>query len=130
MARSSGHDRVLGGSSVALATALERGMAFKGRCSYDHHAMCRNIRVLYNFDPPTTQEEVRAAARQYVRKVSGLSKPSGADAPVFEAGVAEVAAATRRLLGSLRARTIVRTREREREKAKARGERRARGAPV
>jgi len=93
--------------------------------------MCRNIRVLHNFNPPTTEEEVHAAAIQYVRKVSGMSKASGSDVATFEAAVAEVAAATRRLLGSLRARTMVRTRERERETAKARGERRAaRDAPV
>jgi hypothetical protein len=87
--------------------------------------MCRNIRVLYNFDPPTTDDEVRAAALQYVRKVSGLPRPSAADADAFERAVADVAAATRRLLGALRARTEVRTREREREKARARGERRS-----
>ena len=93
--------------------------------------MCRNIRALYNFDPPTTEQEIHAAALQYVRKVSGLPRPSGVDIAAFETAVAEVAAATRRLLGSLRARTAVRTREREREKAKARGERRAaRGAPA
>ncbi len=106
-------------------------MAIEGRPYYDRQTMCRNIRVLHNFDPPTTAEEIRAAALQYVRKVSGLSKPSGADVAAFETGVAEVAAATGRLLGSLRARTAVRTRERERERAKARGERRAaRGAPT
>jgi hypothetical protein len=83
--------------------------------------MCRNIRVLYHFDPPTTDEEVRAAALQYVRKVSGLRAPSLADAPAFFAAVDEVAASTGRLLGSLRARTAVPTREQEAEKAKARG---------
>jgi hypothetical protein len=87
--------------------------------------MCRNIRVLYNFEPPTTDEEIRAAALQYVRKVSGLRQPGALDAPAFDEAVAEVAESTRRLLGSLRARTAVRTREREREKARARGERRA-----
>jgi hypothetical protein len=87
--------------------------------------MCRNIRVLYNFDPPTTEDEIRAAATQYVRKVSGLREPSASDAETFDGAVAEVTATTRRLLGSLRARTAVRTREREREKARARGERRA-----
>jgi hypothetical protein len=86
--------------------------------------MCRNIRVLYNFEPPTTDEEIRAAALQYVRKVSGLPRPSAADGEAFDAAVAAVAATTRRLLGSLHARTEVRTREREREKARARGERR------
>jgi len=83
--------------------------------------MCRNIRVLYNFDPPTTNDEVRAAALQYVRKVSGLSAPSEADRAAFERAVDAVAATTRALLGSLRARTAVRTREGEREKARLRG---------
>ena len=87
--------------------------------------MCRNIRVLYNFEPPTTEDEIRAAAVQYVRKVSGLAKPSAADVEAFEKAIEDVAATTRRLLGSLRARTAVRTREHEREKARARGERRA-----
>jgi hypothetical protein len=87
--------------------------------------MCRNIRVLYNFQPPTTEDEIRAAALQYVRKVSGLVKPPAADVETFDEAVAEVAATTRRLLGSLRARTAVRTREHEREKARLRGERRA-----
>ncbi len=92
--------------------------------------MCRNIRVLYNFDPPTTEDEIRAAALQYVRKVSGLARPSAADVETFEAAVVEVAATTRQLLGSLHARSSVRTREHEREKARARGERRARRAPA
>jgi hypothetical protein len=82
--------------------------------------MCRNIRVLYNFAPPTTPEEVRAAALQYVRKVSGLAKPSTSDAAAFEKAIDEVAAATRKLLSSLSADTAVRTREGEREKARAR----------
>ncbi|HET6439086.1 MAG TPA: DUF2277 domain-containing protein [Anaeromyxobacter sp.] len=86
--------------------------------------MCRNIRVLYNFAPPTTLEEVRAASRQYVRKVSGLPHPSAADEVPFERAVEEVAEATARLLGSLRAHTAVRTREGEREKARLRGLRR------
>ena len=86
--------------------------------------MCRNIRVLYNFEPPTTEDEIRAAALQYVRKVSGLAKPAALDHAVFDNAVAEVAAATGRLLRSLSARTAVRTREHEREKARARGERR------
>jgi hypothetical protein len=87
--------------------------------------MCRNIRVLYHFEPPTTDDEVRAAALQYVRKVSGLPRPSAADAAAFDRAVEEVAAATRRLLDGLTARTAVRTREAEREKARARGARRA-----
>ena len=88
--------------------------------------MCRNIRVLYHFDPPTTDDEIRAAAVQYVRKISGLRRPSAVDAETFEQAVEEVAAASRRLLRSLRARTATRTREGEREKARARGVRRER----
>jgi hypothetical protein len=83
--------------------------------------MCRNIRVLYHFDPPTTDDEIRAASLQYVRKVSGLRAPSVADAPAFFGAVDEVAASTARLLGSLRARTAVRTREKEVAKARLRG---------
>jgi hypothetical protein len=86
--------------------------------------MCRNIRVLHNFDPPTTRDEIRAAALQYVRKVSGLTKPPAADQDRFEAAVDEVAAATHRLLRSLEARTAVRTRDGEREKARNRWQRR------
>jgi hypothetical protein len=82
--------------------------------------MCRNIRVLYNFEPPTTREEMRAAALQYVRKVSGVTKPSSADLAVFERAVDEVTAATERLLASLQARAPTRTREGEQQKAKMR----------
>jgi hypothetical protein len=82
--------------------------------------MCRSIRVLYNFEPPTTDEEVRAAAVQFVRKVSGLPKPSHADETAFDLAVEEVAASTRKLLRSLSARTAVRTRDGEREKGRAR----------
>ena len=86
--------------------------------------MCRNIRVLYHFDPPTTPDEIRAAALQFVRKVSGLRAVSRADGSAFDAAVDEVAASTARLLGALTAHTAVRTREAEREKAIARGVRR------
>jgi len=86
--------------------------------------MCRNIRVLYHFEPPTTGEEIRAAALQYVRKVTGLHEPSRADAPAFDRAVAAVTAATERLLGALTADTALRTREGEREKARARGQER------
>jgi hypothetical protein len=82
--------------------------------------MCRNIRVLHNFQPPTTPEEIRDASLQYVRKVSGVNKPSQADEAAFDRAVDEIAAATERLLGSLHARGAVRTREQEREKAQAR----------
>ncbi len=91
--------------------------------------MCRNIRVLYNFEPPTTREEIRAAALQYVRKVSGLQKPSASDAPAFEAAIEAVATSTERLLDALQARTAVRTREGERARARARWEGRLRARP-
>lgn len=81
--------------------------------------MCRNIRVLYNFQPPTTVDEMRAAALQYVRKVSGLQKPSQVDEATFARAVDDVTAATERLLASLEARAPLRTREGEKEKARA-----------
>ncbi|MBL8788094.1 MAG: DUF2277 domain-containing protein [Deltaproteobacteria bacterium] len=80
--------------------------------------MCRNIRVLFNFEPPATDEEVRAAALQYVRKVSGSSKPSAKNEEVFYAAVAEIEAITRRLVDSLE--TTAAPRDRETEIAKAR----------
>ena len=82
--------------------------------------MCRNIRVLYNFEPPTTQDEIRSAALQYVRKVSGLPKPSAADLAAFEGAVEEVTRVTARLISTLTAKAAVRTREQEKAKAKAR----------
>ena len=63
--------------------------------------MCRNIRTLHNFEPPATEDEIRASALQYVRKVSGSTKPSQANAEAFQGAVDEVAAATARLLGEL-----------------------------
>ena len=82
--------------------------------------MCRNIRVLHNFEPPTTPDEVRAAALQYVRKVSGLAKPPQADTAAFEAAIDAVTVATATLLESLKSRGSVRTREGERDKAQRR----------
>jgi hypothetical protein len=82
--------------------------------------MCRNIRVLYNFQPPTTEAEIRDAALQFVRKVSGVRAPSVGDQAAFDGAVAEVAATTARLLAEMTARAPVRTREGEREKARAR----------
>ena len=83
-------------------------------------SMCRNIRVLHNFEPPTTPDEIRAAALQYVRKVSGLNKPSQADEAAFAAAIGAVTAATTTLLATLTSRGNVRTREGEREKAQRR----------
>jgi len=88
--------------------------------------MCRNIRTLSNFDPPTTPEEVRAAALQYVRKVSGSRAPSKANEAAFNRAVDEVAAATSRLLGALVTSAVPRSREAEAARLRARHARRFR----
>ncbi len=80
--------------------------------------MCRNIRVLHNFKPPTTPDEIEAAALQYVRKVSGTRAPSKTDTAAFDRAVADIAEATSRLLASLPERGNPRTREGEKEKAR------------
>jgi hypothetical protein len=80
--------------------------------------MCRNIRPLSNFEPPATQDEIQAAALQYVRKISGTTKPSRANAEAFDLAVAEVAAVSARLLESLV--TTAPPKDRETEAAKAR----------
>jgi hypothetical protein len=82
--------------------------------------MCRNIKMLFNFDPPVTPEEVRAASLQYVRKISGFNKPSKANEVAFLAAIDEVAAASSRLLRSLETTAAPKTREEEAAKAKAR----------
>ena len=82
--------------------------------------MCRNIRTLHNFEPPANEEEVQAAALQYVRKVSGTSKPSKANEHAFMHAVEEVAAATQHLLDSLVTAAPPRDREREAARARAR----------
>ena len=82
--------------------------------------MCRNIRTLYNFEPPATEEEVRDAALQYVRKISGFTKPSKANEVAFERAVEEVAAASRQLLAELVTSAPPKDREVEAAKARAR----------
>ena len=82
--------------------------------------MCRNIRTLHNFDPPATEEEVRDAALQYVRKISGSTKPSRANTEAFDRAVDEVAEATARLLGALVTSAPPKDREVEADKARAR----------
>lgn len=82
--------------------------------------MCRNIRVLHNFDPPATEDEIHASALQYVRKISGAAKPSASNAEAFEIAVAAVEQATRTLLDSLVTKAPPRDREVEAAKAKAR----------
>ncbi len=82
--------------------------------------MCRNIKILFNFDPPVTDEEVRAASLQFVRKISGFNKPSKANEPAFLAAVDEVAAISNRLLRSLETNAPPKNREEEAAKARAR----------
>lgn len=91
-------------------------VGFSSRVSF---GMCRNIRVLYNFEPPVTDDEVRAASIQFVRKVSGFTKPSKANEEAFHRAIEEVAAATVRLMGSLETQAPPKNREEEAAKAKA-----------
>lgn len=83
--------------------------------------MCRNIKILFNFDPPVTEAEIRAASLQYVRKISGFAKPSKANETAFNAAVDEIAAASAQLLESLETTAPNRNREEEAAKARARG---------
>jgi hypothetical protein len=82
--------------------------------------MCRNIRTLFNFEPPATEDEIRASALQFVRKLSGFNTPSSANAAAFARAVDEVSDAARRLLASLHTHAPARDRETEAEKALAR----------
>ena len=86
--------------------------------------MCRNIRVLFNFEPPATEEEIRAAALQYVRKISGYARPSAANEAAFNRAVDQVAAASSELIGSLVTGAPARNREVELAKAHERALRR------
>jgi hypothetical protein len=83
--------------------------------------MCRNIKMLFNFDPPVTPDEVRAASLQFVRKISGFNKPSRANEVAFLAAVEEIAAVSTRLLASLETNAPPKNREEEAARAKARG---------
>jgi hypothetical protein len=86
--------------------------------------MCRNIRILYNFEPPTTEDEIDAAALQYVRKVSGMTKPSQANEAAFAHAIDAVADATRQLLGELVTAAPARDREIEAARRRARSAKR------
>ena len=86
--------------------------------------MCRNIKTLANFEPPATEDEIQASALQFVRKLSGTTRPSRANEAAFQQAVDEVAAAARRLLGALESPAPPRDREVERRKAHARAQRR------
>jgi hypothetical protein len=91
--------------------------------------MCRNIKTLANFAPPATDEEIRASALQFVRKLSGMNKPSKANEEVFHRAVDEVTLAARRLVDSVTTAAPPRNRDEERAKAKARASRRFDGGP-
>ena len=82
--------------------------------------MCRNIRTLFNFDPPVTDDEIRAASLQFVRKISGFNKPSKANEAAFLAAIDEIAGVSTRLLRSLETNAPPKTREEEAARAKAR----------
>ena len=82
--------------------------------------MCRNIKTLFNFEPPVTEDEVRAASLQFVRKISGFTKPSKANEPAFDAAVEEIGEVSLRLLRSLETTAPPKNREEEAAKAKAR----------
>ena len=84
--------------------------------------MCRNIKMLFNFEPPVTDEEIRDASLQFVRKISGFNKPSKANEAAFDAAVSEIAEASGRLLHSLKTTALPRNREEEAARAKARSE--------
>jgi len=82
--------------------------------------MCRNIKTLFNFEPPVTEDEIRAASLQFVRKISGFTKPSKSNEDAFETAVEQVAAAAARLLSSLETNASPKNREEEAAKARAR----------
>lgn len=82
--------------------------------------MCRNIKTLFNFDPPVSEDEVRAASIQFVRKITGFNKPSKANEPAFQSAIDEVSAISMRLLRSLETNAPPKNREEEAAKAKAR----------
>lgn len=86
--------------------------------------MCRNIRTLYNFEPAVTDDEIRAASLQFVRKISGFNRPSKANEAAFETAIQEIADASRRLLENLETSAQPKNREEERAKAKERSARR------
>jgi hypothetical protein len=106
---------------VSRATIEEKGdHARRSANNRGSGEMCRNIRTLFNFEPPATEEEIRASALQFVRKLSGFAKPSRANEEAFNRAVEEVTEAARRLLQSLETVSPAKDREVEAEKARAR----------
>jgi hypothetical protein len=110
----------------ALGTVPVRALVWVGSLIFWNHKfvrsqpMCRNIKTLFNFDPPVTEDEVRAASLQFVRKITGFNKPSKANEAAFAAAIEDVAAISGRLLRSLETNAPPKNREEEAAKAKAR----------
>jgi hypothetical protein len=99
---------------------VRQAFAAIARAQGRHDRMCRNIRTLYNYDPPVSEEEIRAAALQFVRKISGFNRPSKANEAAFSAAVDDIARISERLLGSLASNAPPKNREVEAARAKAR----------
>jgi hypothetical protein len=110
----------LGAVLAALSGRRVPGVRWTRARAANLPPMCRNIRTLYNFEPPATEDEVRAAALQYVRKISGFTQPSHANAEAFERAVEEVADVSARLLGELVTAAPPKDRAAEAEKRRAR----------
>jgi hypothetical protein len=109
------------GSYLSIAAGIKRGLSYIGRKDDDGaSSMCRNIRTLFNFEPPATEDEIRASALQFVRKLSGFTEPSKANAAAFDRAVDDVSKAARKLLASLETARPPRDREIEAMKAKER----------
>lgn len=101
--------------------AIVVSVIFVGASSItDNDAMCRNIKTLFNFDPPATDDEIRAASLQFVRKLSGFNAPSRANQAAFNAAIEEVAAVARRLIDALETNAPPKNREEEAARARAR----------
>jgi hypothetical protein len=113
---------VWGSSAKAAGTSTPAGRTerLQARAALYNIAMCRNIKTLFNFDPPVTEEEIRAASLQFVRKISGFTKPSKANERLFVNAVDEVAGISTRLLLSLETNAPPKNRDEEAAKAKAR----------
>ncbi len=112
-------------SAVLLLITSRRRGRFKVECwVWSQTGMCRNIRTLFNFEPPATEEEIRAAALQFVRKISGFNKPSKANEVAFYSAVDDIARITSRLLVSLESTATPKNRQEEAARARARAARR------
>src|SRR5262245_24854429 len=105
---------------IGLEARPSMSTRLAGCVLYEETSMCRNIRTLFNFEPPATEDEIRASALQFVRKLSGFTAPSKANEPAFNRAVEEVSEVARRLLASLETVSPPRNREVEAMKAKAR----------